>query len=158
MTIKDKTLKIEIKNKINEIKKEDLLEIFCIINSFKILETKKGNEYEKAWIKIKYIKNTIITEYINIFKLIRTPMLYEFINYFSSIKENLNPQNTETKLNITDYLEEIENISQDIIIYMVFNIETKPEEIEIEKNKLKKIIQATAADKYTFELIENKKE
>jgi len=38
----------------------------------------------------------IISEYINIFKIIRTPFIYEFIKYFKNIDEKFNKQNIET--------------------------------------------------------------
>ena len=56
------------------------------------------NEYDKAWLKIKYVRNLLITENIDVFNIVRIPNLYEFASYF-----------TQT-----------ENISQKIVITMVF--------------------------------------
>lgn len=82
--------------KINEISNKNLIELFCIINAFNIKEIEKGNEYNKGWIKIKYIKEMSITEYINIFKLVRIPILYDFVKYFKEIEEKFENQNVET--------------------------------------------------------------
>ena len=76
----------------------------------------------------------IISEYINIFKIIRTPFIYEFIKYFKNIDEKFNKQNIETKLDINEYLEEIEEISQEIIIIMIFKIETNEEDLIKKRN------------------------
>lgn len=46
--IKDKTLSIKIYNNLTDIPNSELIDIFCLISGFKILETKKGNEYDKA--------------------------------------------------------------------------------------------------------------
>ena len=106
----------------NELIREDVIKIFSIIEAFQKLETKKGNECEHGWIKLTYIKEMKTTEYINIFKLIRKPILYDFLSYFLSINENFSKQNVDTKLNLDDYTESIENTSQEIIIIMVFKI------------------------------------
>lgn len=148
--IKEKILKIKMKEKINEISEENIIELYCIITSLKIKERKKGNEYDKAWIKIKYLKGTIITEYLNIFKIVREPLLFDFVNYFKSIKEKISNQNTDTKLNINEYWESEENISQEIIIIMVFNIETTEEELNIKKEEIKKQIKIAGIEETVF--------
>lgn len=144
MEIKENKIRIKIEEKINKIKKENLLKIFCIIAAFKKVE--KGNEYEKAWIHLKYKKEMMISEYINIFKIVRTPFLYEFISYFKNMDEKFNRQNTETKIGLNDYLEEIEEISQEILIVMVFNIKSDIKEIEEEAEKIMKIIEVIDID------------
>jgi hypothetical protein len=70
-----------------------------------------------------------VNEYINIFKIIRKPFLYDFVKYFKSIDEKYGSQNSETKLNLDDYFNQIDEISQEILIIMVFNIESKRDEI-----------------------------
>ena len=64
---------------------DTIINLFCTILSLKTLEINKGNEYEKAQIKLKYIRNIHVTEYINIFKLVRNPTLFEFVFYFKNI-------------------------------------------------------------------------
>jgi len=95
----------------------------------------------------------IISEYINIFKIIRTPFIYEFIKYFKNIDEKFNKQNIETKLDINEYLEEIEEISQEIIIIMIFKIETSEEDLIEKRNNLIKLFKFS----YTDEMFENMK-
>jgi len=46
MEIKENTMRIKIDEKINTVKKENLIKIFSIIAALKKLE--KGNEYDKA--------------------------------------------------------------------------------------------------------------
>ena len=128
--INKKILKIKILEKINELKKENIIDIFCIIWAFKIEEKKRGNEYDSAWIKIKYIKNLVITENINVFNIVRIPDLYSFVNYIKKIERNFDSQNTETKINLDDYFTQTENISQEIVILMMFEIESEEEKIK----------------------------
>ena len=137
MIIKENTIRIKIEEKINKISNENLIEIFCTILAFNELEKEKGNDYNKVWLNIKYKKEMIISEYINIFKIIRTPFIYEFIKYFKNIDEKFNKQNIETKLDINEYLEEIEEISQEIIIIMIFKIETSEEDLIEKRNNSK---------------------
>ena len=153
MIIKENTIKIKIEEKINKISNENLIEIFCTILAFNELEKEKGNDYNKVWLNIKYKKEMIISEYINIFKIIRTPFIYEFIKYFKNIDEKFNKQNIETKLDINEYLEEIEEISQEIIIIMIFKIETSEENLIKKRNNLIKLFKFS----YTDEMFENMK-
>lgn len=153
MIIKENTIKIKIEEKINKISNENLIEIFCTILAFNELEKEKGNDYNKVWLNIKYKKEMIISEYINIFKIIRTPFIYEFIKYFKNIDEKFNKQNIETKLDINEYLEEIEEISQEIIIIMIFKIETSEEDLIKKRNNLIKLFKFS----YTDEMFENMK-
>lgn len=153
MIIKENTIKIKIEEKINKISNENLIEIFCTILAFNELEKEKGNDYNKVWLNIKYKKEMIISEYINIFKIIRTPFIYEFIKYFKNIDEKFNKQNIETKLDINEYLEEIEEISQEIIIIMIFKIETNEEDLIKKRNNLIKLFKFS----YTDEMFENMK-
>jgi hypothetical protein len=83
----------------------------------------------------------IIIERINIFKLVRLPYLYDMIKFFKKIKENYNQQETNTKLNLNDYFEEKEEISQNITIIMVFNINSKVNNLRKNKDKLYKLSQ-----------------
>ena len=153
MIIKENTIRIKIEEKINKISNENLIEIFCTILAFNELEKEKGNDYNKVWLNIKYKKEMIISEYINIFKIIRTPFIYEFIKYFKNIDEKFNKQNIETKLDINEYLEEIEEISQEIIIIMIFKIETSEEDLIEKRNNLIKLFKFS----YTDEMFENMK-
>ena len=153
MIIKENTIRIKIEEKINKISNENLIEIFCTILAFNELEKEKGNDYNKVWLNIKYKKEMIISEYINIFKIIRTPFIYEFIKYFKNIDEKFNKQNIETKLDINEYLEEIEEISQEIIIIMIFKIETNEEDLIKKRNNLIKLFKFS----YTDKMFENMK-
>lgn len=153
MIIKENTIRIKIEEKINKISNENLIKIFCTILAFNELEKEKGNDYNKVWLNIKYKKEMIISEYINIFKIIRTPFIYEFIKYFKNIDEKFNKQNIETKLDINEYLEEIEEISQEIIIIMIFKIETSEEDLIKKRNDLIKLFKFS----YTDEMFENMK-
>ena len=131
--INKKIMKIKLEDKINELKKDDIIDVFCLIWAFKIEEKKKGNEYDSAWIKIRYIKNLVITENINIFNLVRLPDLYNFVSYIKKIEKNFDSQNTETKMHLDDYFNQIHNVSQEIVILMVFEIES--DIIEIKRTK-----------------------
>ena len=139
--------------KINEISNKNLIELFCIINAFNIKEIEKGNEYNKGWIKIKYIKEMSITEYINIFKLVRIPILYDFVKYFKEIEEKFENQNVETKINVNDYIQETQQISQEIIIEMVFDIKCTIEEIEEVKKALIESIKINKVDVSIFKIL-----
>lgn len=146
-------MKIKLKDKINELKKDDIIDVFCLIWAFKIEEKKKGNEYDSAWIKIRYIKNLVITENINIFNLVRLPDLYSFVNYIKKIEKNFDSQNTETKMYLDDYFTQIHNVSQEIVILMIFEIESDIIEIKKTKEKLKNNLKMTNSDVEIFDLI-----
>ena len=146
-------MKIKLEDKINELKKDDIIDVFCLIWAFKIEEKKKGNEYDSAWIKIRYIKNLVITENINIFNLVRLPDLYNFVNYIKKIEKNFDSQNTETKMHLDDYFNQIHNVSQEIVILMVFEIESDIIEIKRTKEKLKNNLKITNSDVEVFDLI-----
>lgn len=151
ITIKNNLLKIKI-NKINNMKKEEIISLFCLISAFQIIEKKKGNEYDKAWLKIKYTQNMIITEYLNIFKIIRTPILIDFVKYFINFKEN-REQSNDSKSHLNDYFENIENVSQEIIISMIFNIETNCENLIKQSEIIKLTLKINNMDKEIFNLI-----
>jgi hypothetical protein len=150
--IKEKTLKIKLNDKINEISNKDIIDLFCFISAFKITETKKGNEYDKALLKVKYTQGLMITEYINIFNIIRNPIIYEFVKYFKNVEDKYDSQNSDTKLSIDGYFSQIDNISQEIIIIMVFDIESKKEEIENIKCIIKKSIEINGMDEEIFKI------
>lgn len=143
-----KDIKIVINNKISKLKKEEILDIFVTLEAIRISEKGRGNGYDKAWLKIKYRKNFVVTEHINISDLVRVPTLYSVISYFKNIEKRFDKQNTETKINMNDYLEGEDLISQEILIMMVFNVESKVEDIEIIKTRIKKSINI---DDYTLE-------
>jgi hypothetical protein len=148
------TLRIKFENKINELKKTELILLFCIIDAFNNLEMKKyQNEYSNASIQLKYIKGVLIKENINIFKIVRVPMLIDFVNYFISIEKIYNTQSTETKLNLDDYIEQKEDISQEVIITMVFKIKTTLKELNNEKKIILKILKINKIDERVFEII-----
>lgn len=151
--INKKIMKIKLEDKINELKKDDIIDVFCLIWAFKIEEKKKGNEYDSAWIKIRYIKNLVITENINIFNLVRLPDLYNFVNYIKKIEKNFDSQNTETKMHLDDYFNQIHNVSQEIVILMMFEIESDIIEIKRTKEKLKNNLKMTNSDVEVFDLI-----
>lgn len=151
--IEKNIFKIEIESKINEMTNNEIVDMFCIVLSFKIEEKRKGNEYDKAWLKLKYIKNLMITENINIFNLVRLPNLYEFASYIKKIEKNFDLQNIETKISLNDYFTQTENISQEIIIAMVFEIESKVEEIIDKKKKLFRNLELTESNNEVFEII-----
>jgi hypothetical protein len=46
--INKKIFKIKMIDKVNELKKEDIISVFCMILAFKIEEKRKGNEYDSA--------------------------------------------------------------------------------------------------------------
>ena len=141
--IKENEFKLIIKKKMSKLVKEDIIKIFSILESFKKLEIKKGNEYEHGWIKLTYLKEMKTSEYINIFKLVRNPILYDFLSYFLTINENFNKQSTDTKINLDDYIESMEETSQEIIIIMVFKITTKHNQIEKKSKKIENFILKT---------------
>lgn len=129
-------IKIKINNKINNLTKLEILEIYCIIYIIKQEEVNIGNDFEKAFLKIKILKETQITEYINIYSLVREPIFYEFLKYFKNFKNKFNEQNLDTKLNINDYFSEIENISQEIILTLIFKPQITIKIIEEKQKKL----------------------
>jgi hypothetical protein len=158
ITIKDTILKIKSKNKITELKENEIIWLFCTIDAFNKLEMNKyENEYNNAVIKIKYVKNMLITENINIFKIIRIPVFSDFVNYFINIKEKYNSQSNDTKLMLNDYNEQTENISQEIIITMIFNIKTSINEIELQKNELLELLKINNMDTKIFDILKMNK-
>jgi len=94
-----------------------------------------------------------ITEYINIFKLVRIPILYDFVKYFKEIEEKFENQNVETKINVNDYIQETQQISQEIIIEMVFDIKCTIEEIEEVKKALIESIKINKVDVSIFKIL-----
>ena len=133
--IKDNKFEINIDEKLTKIKKENLIQIYCYIRSLIILEKDIGNEIDKAWIQIKYQENILITEYINIFKLIRKGTYSDFVEFFRDIEKKYSKQNIDTKMNIDCYIEELENYTQKIQIKMVFKITTEETLINNRKKK-----------------------
>lgn len=138
--IKENIYEIILTDKIENLKEEDLINLFCTIQAFKTLEIKKGNEFEKIFIKMKYMDSMLVTEYLNIFNLIRKATFYEFIKYFINFKKRVETQGPDTKLNINEYLNKIENVSQSVFIKMIFNIDTSIEELEKEKKKYYRLL------------------
>lgn len=153
--INDNILTIKINKKLNNLENEEILDLFCTVSAFNMLEIKTGNEYNSAIIKIKYKKDMIITEHINIFKIVRTPFIYEFLKYFKKIEERFGQQANDTKSNINDYLEEVENISQEIIINMVFQIRTNLIELNEKKKNILFMIKLNNVDQDIFAAIGN---
>ena len=95
----------------------------------------------------------VITENINIFNLVRLPELYSFVNYIKKIEKNFDSQNTETKINLNDYFTKTENISQEIVILMMFDIESTSFELVKTQEKLINSLKITNADIEIFNLI-----
>ena len=145
-------LKIKIDEKINDISNENIINLFCFISAFQRVETKKGNEYDKAWLKVDYMQVFEVNEYINIFKIIRKPFLYDFVKYFKSINEKYSSQNSETKLNLDDYFNQIDELSQEILIIMVFDIESKKDEIMKIKEIIKESLKINNMDEEIFKM------
>lgn len=139
--IRNNTITIFIKNKINELEDVEILNMFYIVKAIKLLETSKGNEYKNAFLILKYVESMLIKEYINIFTLVRLPSFHEFINYFLTFEEKFDKQNTNTKNYINDYLEASTNISQSVYIEFIFKIETTFEELNEKIMEVKKIIE-----------------
>jgi hypothetical protein len=152
IVIWEKCLKIKIDEKINTISDENIIDMFCLISAFQRIETKKGNEYDKAWIKVEYIQGFMVNEYINVFKIIRKPFLYDFVKYFKNIDDKYNSQGSETKLNLDDYFSQINELSQEILIIMVFNIESKEDEILMMSKKIKETLKVNDMDKEIFKM------
>jgi len=93
-----------------------------------------------------------VNEYINIFKIIRKPFLYDFVKYFKSINEKYSSQNSETKLNLDDYFNQIDELSQEILIIMVFDIESKKDEIMKIKEIIKESLKINNMDEEIFKM------
>lgn len=93
-----------------------------------------------------------VNEYINIFKIIRKPFLYDFVKYFKSINEKYSSQNSETKLNLDDYFNQIDELSQEILIIMVFDIESKEDEIMKIKEIIKESLKINNMDEEIFKM------
>ena len=151
LLIKNNTLKIKINKRINNLDNNEIIDLFCIISAFNKEEKKKGNEYDKAWIKIRYLKGVMITEYLNIFKIVRKPYLSEFVTYFTRIEEKFSTQSGDTKITLDDYFNEIEEISQEIIIIMVFNIDSDNELIQEKKQRILSILMINNMNVEIFE-------
>ena len=86
--------------------------------------------------------------YLNIFKIIRNPLLHDFIDFFINFKEKFNSQSNDTKIDINEYINNIENVSQEILVTMVFDIKTNNEEIEKKANDIIKILKVDDIDQY----------
>lgn len=151
--IENKFLRISIEKNIVELNKNEIFEIYGIIHAIRILEIKKGNEYDNPYLEIKYSTNMVITEYINIFNLCRTYNNYEILKYFINFKEKFNIQNTDTNLILDEYIIKKENISQKIFIVFICNIRSTLEEIQTYKNKLLQLINIDEI----YEIIKNEK-
>lgn len=117
-----------------------------------------GNEYETAFIKLSYLNNMPIIEYINIFKMVRNPNLFDVAKFFLKFDEKFNRQNSDTNIALDDYILEVENITQEINITMVFNIKTNSDTLYTESLKILKILKIDNSDEETLALIkkENK--
>jgi hypothetical protein len=74
------------------------------------------------------------------------------VKYFKNIENKYDSQSQETKLNIDDYFSQIEDISQEIIIIMVFNIESNEEEIKKVETIIKESLKINEMDKEIFKL------
>jgi hypothetical protein len=129
-SITENILKIKIKKKITELNEAEIKSLYILIIVFIDKEKEKGNIPEQAHIKITYKQNIQISDYINMFKIINKPLLHDFTEFFKKrIKEIFDKQNTNTKMNIDDYITQTEHISQEIEIEMVFVINTNKNEI-----------------------------
>ncbi len=95
----------------------------------------------------------MITEYLNIFKIVRKPYLSEFVTYFTKIEEKFSTQSNDTKITLDDYFNEIEEISQEIIIVMVFEIDSDNELIQKKKQRILSILKINDMDVEIFEQV-----
>ena len=75
------------------------------------------------------------------------------MNYIKKIEKNFDSQNTETKMHLDDYFNQIHDVSQEIVILMIFEIESDIIEIERTKEKLKNNLKITNSDVEVFDLI-----
>jgi hypothetical protein len=99
----------------------------------------------------------MITEYINISHLVKVPTFYEFIKFFLKIKKKSCLQGVDTKLNINDYVSKIENISQAILINMVFDVESDLKEITKKTEIYFNLLKINNMDVEIFNIIKNEK-
>ncbi len=127
MIYNDNNIEIIIENNLNDLSEKKIIEIYAYIYTFIKMEKKKGNELEKAQIKISYINNMLIKEYINIFNLCRNSTLYEFISYIKNIKNHYKEQNTNTNVILNEYINSVE-VKQSILLKFVFKIQTNKKE------------------------------
>jgi hypothetical protein len=78
--------------------------------------------------------------------------LYDFVKYFKDVDEKYNSQSSTTKLDLDDYFNQVNEISQEILIIMVFDIESKEEEILIVSNKIRETLKINNMDKEIFKM------
>jgi hypothetical protein len=78
--------------------------------------------------------------------------LYDFVKYFKDVDEKYNSQSSTTKLDLDDYFNQVNEISQVILIIMVFDIESKEEEILIMSNKIRETLKINNMDKEIFKM------
>lgn len=97
----------------------------------------------------------IITEHINIFNLVRIPNLYDFVRYFKKMRIKFDTQSSDTKMDINDYLEQTENISQEIIIVMIFNIETNMDNLIKKKEEVISFLKVNNLNEDIFDIIDD---
>src|ERR1035437_2227347 len=139
--IKDNNITIKINNKIDKLNTDEILNIYAYIRAIKANEIKiHKNEYQNAFLKIEFEQTFKTIEYINIFKIIRVPEILEFSEFIKNIKKKFSIQNPDTILYLDDYFEEITIYSQEIIINMIFKLETNITTLKKDQEKILKIL------------------
>jgi hypothetical protein len=141
MIYNDNNIEIIIENNLNDLNEKKIIQIYAYIYTIIKMEKKKGNELEKAQIKISYVNNMLIKEYINIFNLCKNSTLYEFISYIKNMKNHYKEQNTNTNVILNEYINSIE-VKQSILLKFVFKIHTTKKEHKNIYNKYIKLINA----------------
>lgn len=142
----DKYIEIHINKNIKELNNNEIINIYKNIITIKNYEIKNGNEIINSQLYISYIKNMLVKEYINIFSIIRYGTYIEIYKYFKNFNEIKNTQNTNTNININEYLDEYNNIKQIIIINFLFNIKINNLIIKEEIKKIEKILKINNLD------------
>ena len=139
--IKDNNITIKINNKIDKLNTDEILNIYAYIRAIKANEIKiHKNEYQNAFLKIEFEQTFKTIEYINIFKIIRVPEILEFSEFIKNIKKKFSIQNPDTILYLDDYFEEITIYSQEIIINIIFKLETNITTLKKDQEKILKIL------------------
>jgi hypothetical protein len=68
------------------------------------------------------------------------------------VDEKYNSQSSTTKLDLDDYFNQVNELSQEILIIMVFDIESREEEILIMSKKIKETLKINDMDKEIFKM------
>jgi hypothetical protein len=80
--INDNIIEIIMETKINKLRNEEILTLYSIALSLNDGEQRNGNEYGTANMVLSFNDSKENGEFINIFKIMRYPIFYEFVHYF----------------------------------------------------------------------------